>query len=49
MIGSWLVCLVPRFVAKWLMWGSGCRVRLPGAWIPHMFGRAIGAKTWRKL
>lgn len=45
MIASWLVCLVRRRVAGWLI----DRVRLPGWLVPHMFGRAIGARRWRRV
>lgn len=48
-MGSWLVCLVPKFVARWLMFGSGERIKLPASWVPHLFGRAIGAPEWKKL
>lgn len=39
----WVVCAVPKFLAKWLMFGKlGQRVRLPKSWTPFIFGRALG-------
>lgn len=38
-----MVCAVPRFIAKWLMLNPrGQRVKLPGSWVPYLFGRALG-------
>lgn len=43
MMGWWIVCILPRFVARWLIWGRGGRgVKLPSSWAPYVLGRAIG-------
>lgn len=38
----WLVCILPRAVARWLVWGKGQCVPLPASWVPYIFGRALG-------
>ncbi len=42
-----LICVFPRFVARWLMFGGGKRTPLPASWIPYMFGRALDAQGKR--
>ncbi len=41
-LGWTLVCIIPRFLASWLMMGSGQKVPLPTKWYPYLFGRALG-------
>jgi hypothetical protein len=38
----WVVCVVPRFAARWLVFGAGRRIPLPPSWVPYLFGRALG-------
>lgn len=40
----WMVCIVPLFVARWLLLGGGQRIPLPGSWVPYLFGRALGVE-----
>jgi hypothetical protein len=48
-IRSWLVCLLPEFVAGWIWeWSETSGVPL-GAWAPHIFGRSIGAVRWKRV
>ena len=43
-IRSWLVCLLPRFVCRWL-WREE---RIPlGHWAPHILGRYLGVEGQR--
>ena len=43
----WLVCICPRFAARWLMFGAGRHVPLPASWVPYLFGQAIGVEGRR--
>lgn len=38
----WLVCIVPRRVALWLVFGWLQRLPLPASWYPYLFGRMMG-------
>ena len=38
-IRSWLVCLLPKWLAKWLWLNEWIPL---GGWAPHVLGRSIG-------
>lgn len=41
----WFVAVVPRFVARWLMFSRlGQRVPLPRNLVPYLFGHALGVR-----
>ena len=44
-IMSWLICLVPRFVCRWLWYRSERTGKRLGLWAPHILCKMIGAET----
>lgn len=47
---QWLVCILPRFVARWLICSRlGQRMPIPDSWVPYIFGRMLGCGTMRKV
>lgn len=40
---SWLSCLLPRVLCRWL-WDNDIPL---GAWAPHILGRVLGANAVR--
>lgn len=47
-VAWWLVCIFPRAIARWLMFGGGKRIPLPASWFPYLFGRALGVDGGRR-
>lgn len=43
---SWVVCLVPRRVCRWLWYRSEDTGKPLGRWAPHIFGKMVGATKW---
>jgi len=44
----WVVHLLPSFAAAWL-WDFAESIGWPlGKWAPHVFGRMMGATSWRR-
>ena len=42
-IGWFVVCILPRRLASYLLWN----VRLPTSWLPYICGRALGREAAR--